>query len=50
MNWIMKIIWDYFPTCQECKRHQEQRKEMLKMIEDILKTQNECLEYMKKLK
>jgi len=50
MNWIINFIWDYFPSCKACKKHEEERREILKMIEELLKTQNECLEYMKKLK
>ena len=50
MNWFIRFIWDYFPSCEECRKYKEEREDILKMVEDLLKTQTECLEYLKTLK
>ena len=50
MNWLMNLIWDYFPTCKECKKHEEEKLEILKMIEDLVKTQSEIIIYLRQLK
>ena len=49
MNW-MKYLWDFFPPCEQCKKNQTETLEMLRLIEDLVKTQSEMLQYMKKIK
>ena len=44
MNWLVKIFWDYFP-CEKCTYKKEVNKELIILVNDLLKTQNEILKY-----
>ncbi len=44
MNWLMTIIWDYFP-CEKCKYEKDVNKELIVLVNDLLKTQKEILKF-----
>ncbi len=50
MDWLINLIWDYFPTCKECEKHEKEKLEMLKMVESLVKTQTEIIMYLRELK
>ena len=44
MNWLMTIFWDYFP-CEKCKYEKDVNKELIVLVNDLLKSQNEILKF-----
>jgi len=46
MDWIINFIWDYF-KCKECDKYQLREQELLGLVNQLIKSQNELLEYMK---
>ena len=49
MDWIINFIWDYF-KCKECEKYKEREEELNILVKDLLKTQNEILEYLQIVK
>tara|TARA_R100001591_G_scaffold100264_1_gene106672 strand:+ start:697 stop:846 length:150 start_codon:yes stop_codon:yes gene_type:complete len=45
MNWVINFIWDYF-KCKECDEYKKREEELRKLVCDLLKTQNELLNYL----
>ena len=45
MNWIINFIWDYF-KCPKCDKYKQREDEILKLVEDLVKTQTEIIEYL----
>ena len=46
MNWLMTIFWDYFPCANgKCKYEKDVNKELIVLVNDLLKTQNEILKF-----
>jgi len=45
MNWIINFIWDYF-KCPTCDKYKQREEEVLKLVQDLVKTQTEILEYL----
>ena len=44
MDWIISFIWDYF-KCKECDKYKNTQKELISLVNDLLKTQKEILKY-----
>ena len=44
MNWLINFIWDYF-KCKKCIEYEERQKELHILVLNLLKTQNEILQY-----
>ena len=47
MDWIINFIWDYF-KCKECEKIKNREQELIFLVQDLLRTQNELLEYLNK--
>lgn len=46
MEWLMRIIWDYF-KCPKCDIYKQREIEIKILVDDLLKTQKEILKYIK---
>ena len=44
MNWLKLWIMDYF-KCEKCKYKKEVNKELVNLVNDLLKSQNEILKF-----
>jgi len=47
MDWIINYIWDYF-KCKECDKYKKREQELIFLVQDLLRTQNELLEFLDK--
>ncbi len=46
MKWVINFIWDYF-KCKECDKYKLREQELLCLVNQLIKSQNELLEFMK---
>jgi len=47
MEWIISFIWDYF-KCKECDTYKRREQELVFLVQDLIRTQNELLKYIDK--
>ena len=46
MEWVINYIWYYF-KCKECDKYKVREQELLSLLEQLLKSQDELIKFMK---